>query len=1230
MGGKTSTSTQTNTPPPQVMAAYTDLLAKANPIAATPYQPYMGGVNGTGMEQNQLTGFNNIAGLAGSSNGSFNNAAGALNATAAPTSSTVGQYMSPYIQGVVNSTMANMNEMNGQQQQGVLGNAIAQGAMGGNRVGVAQSELARQQNLANQQTIAGLYNGGYNTALSADQADKQANLQAGSEYANLGQTQMQTNLGQAAAQVGAGTQQQQYNYQQYQNQQSYPFQTTSWLANIVEGAGAGMGGTSTTTQPAGNTGAGILGGLLSLPWKDGGVVHSGARPQRATGGVIPYSGGSGIVNMNNNNPPGGNDNQGYVPQAATGTVGHSTMPTGTGVAPQQATNPLLQQGFGAMDSRLKSQYPSGLIAGLTGPALPTTAPIPTPNPMTGEAGLPAQIGNVSAPASTGILSMLGLASGGVARRHYDDGGAVDPTGDDPLLDNIRAFLGGNQSPAPEPLSDQQFSDRAGSGVVPPRQLLLDPGIEAPVPANARNTDPGISVAPTGVTNADPNMDVMPAGMAVGNNPVTFRPLPQEYADKGVTQDQWNSMNAPDVGSGVAAVGNSGVVPPLTSRTIADAPIAPSVPEYKSANAQKYVPMLNQVNDAAGLPPGYLAQTAYIESGFNPNADNGIAKGILQFTSPTARQYGLADPFNATASAQAAAKLGVENSKFLEGGLGRPPTAGEIYLAHQQGASGALNLLTHPDANASDIVGKAAVVNNGGSPDMTAGQFANLWTSRFSPVSPNSSSDATTLRTAGVLPPTDNTATGSTGGQTGVVSPFSNGQTPDANPQGRPYTTGIIDAVSGLLHGQMPNLSPDARMALMSAGFGMMASKSPNFLPAVGEGGQQGVKMFQERQQMARENALAQSNIGLNTAVTGKTTADTALAGQQLALTAQKTAADIAKTTADTAKTNVETAAQRYTQTPTNAGLLIRDVTQPNSSAHLITWSDLQNGAQLPDGSAPSVTAPPAANASTAATPPASAAATNAPVVAAPVQPVGPVPAGTQSQFVTKAPSNIPIDGRMMGPMGSVGSSVVQNETNDGLKAARTNYQASTASQLQLAEMKHDLAGMEQSAWTAPGPGSTFKTNVARAINMPFQMTGFGAPIDEAAVAANEDMRKQSTRLGFALSSTLGSGEAASIIERAVAAVPSAENSPEGFRRIIAGVEAGNQRANDYYSFLQDWSAKTGGSIKGADEYFNRVNPPEKYATSALLQMAVTPKTQADIDKAPAGTMFNINGQLMVK
>jgi hypothetical protein len=68
-------------------------------------------------------------------------------------------------------------------------------------------------------------------------------------------------------------------------------------------------------------------------------------------------------------------------------------------------------------------------------------------------------------------------------------------------------------------------------------------------------------------------------------------------------------------------------------------------------------------------------------------------------------------------------------------LGRPPTPGELYLAHQQGATGATRLLTQPNAPATSVVGNPAVVNNGGSPLETAAQFAGQWTNKFTNLPP---------------------------------------------------------------------------------------------------------------------------------------------------------------------------------------------------------------------------------------------------------------------------------------------------------------------------------------------------------------------------------------------------------------------------------------------------------------------------------------------------------------
>lgn len=63
-------------------------------------------------------------------------------------------------------------------------------------------------------------------------------------------------------------------------------------------------------------------------------------------------------------------------------------------------------------------------------------------------------------------------------------------------------------------------------------------------------------------------------------------------------------------------------------------------------------------------------------------------------------------------------------------LGREPTQGELYLAHQQGLGGAIKLLTNPTANAIDLLGRKQVKLNGGNESMNAISFARMWTKKF--------------------------------------------------------------------------------------------------------------------------------------------------------------------------------------------------------------------------------------------------------------------------------------------------------------------------------------------------------------------------------------------------------------------------------------------------------------------------------------------------------------------
>lgn len=139
--------------------------------------------------------------------------------------------------------------------------------------------------------------------------------------------------------------------------------------------------------------------------------------------------------------------------------------------------------------------------------------------------------------------------------------------------------------------------------------------------------------------------------------------------------------------------------------------------------------------ASGLDPNVMVRIAQIESGLNPNAKNpnSSASGLFQFINSTGRQYGLTNPFDAEQNTAAAMRFTSDNVSGLKRMLGRDPTPGEIYLAHQQGLGGAKQLLANPDVPAARLVGEKAVTLNAGNSGMSARDFAGLWDNKMNRV-----------------------------------------------------------------------------------------------------------------------------------------------------------------------------------------------------------------------------------------------------------------------------------------------------------------------------------------------------------------------------------------------------------------------------------------------------------------------------------------------------------------
>ena len=355
-GGKSQTTQSASSVsiPPEVLAQYNAVNAQAETVAQTPFQQYSNGPNAfvapldatqqagilgtnqysneaqpfyqTGSDMTQAAGdytqnaMNATTGAMGMTSNALNpayaNTAGAMtlaNSGAADPSqlnnSAISQYMNPYLQNVVAPTAALMQQQFGQAQSGQMGNAIQNGAFGGDRQQLAAANLQQQQGLAYGQTMGGLMNNAYTNALSTaqqqqgvDLSAQQANLQRGlagaQQYYGIGAQQQGLNLQQAGqlgsqagqygslasqygslgnqmgslgagaqaaglqgaqAQLAAGQAQQETEqagltalYNQFLQQQSYPFQTTQFLANIAEGTGALSGSTTSgsSTSPS--------------------------------------------------------------------------------------------------------------------------------------------------------------------------------------------------------------------------------------------------------------------------------------------------------------------------------------------------------------------------------------------------------------------------------------------------------------------------------------------------------------------------------------------------------------------------------------------------------------------------------------------------------------------------------------------------------------------------------------------------------------------------------------------------------------------------------------------------------------------------------------------------------------------------------------------------------------------------------------------------------------------
>lgn len=127
---------------------------------------------------------------------------------------------------------------------------------------------------------------------------------------------------------------------------------------------------------------------------------------------------------------------------------------------------------------------------------------------------------------------------------------------------------------------------------------------------------------------------------------------------------------------------------------------------RKAAVTRFKPQINAIlNDAAersGVDPELLSTFAQIESGGKPNAvtESGTYKGLFQLSDSEFRKYGGAgDILDPVANARAASRKIASEARAFEENYGRPPSAFDLYMVHQQGEGGYAAHMDNPDAPA---------------------------------------------------------------------------------------------------------------------------------------------------------------------------------------------------------------------------------------------------------------------------------------------------------------------------------------------------------------------------------------------------------------------------------------------------------------------------------------------------------------------------------------------------
>lgn len=271
-GGKQQKSTQTSGYTSNAAPQLQDLIQRATGVSNTAYNPatqqqvagfdpqQMQAFNATGAQQGAWQPFVNQA-QQFAQQGASGIAPGQIQA-----------YQNPYENQVVANLQNDFNTQNQRELQNVTGNAAARGALGNSNVEVAKSLAMERARSGQDAQIANVRQQGFNTALGAAQGDRSAAQFGAGAMGALGNQAQQAGYTDIGALLASGGMQQGLQQRQFdtasgnaQAESAYPFQTTQWLASLLNPTASTMGGSTSgvSTTPGASPWNSILGGLSS-------------------------------------------------------------------------------------------------------------------------------------------------------------------------------------------------------------------------------------------------------------------------------------------------------------------------------------------------------------------------------------------------------------------------------------------------------------------------------------------------------------------------------------------------------------------------------------------------------------------------------------------------------------------------------------------------------------------------------------------------------------------------------------------------------------------------------------------------------------------------------------------------------------------------------------------------------------------------------------------------------